>query len=289
MSRSKFTGIASVLFGLLVISACSDSTGTGDARLSVRITDAPSDYFDSAVVYIGEVAIIPDEGEPVIVSEEGGRFDLLDLQNGVTASLGELDIEPGDYLQLRLIVDSAYVGLAGDLEFNDGTTERSLRVPSGAQTGIKINLDAADGDDQNPGVTIAAGETVLVVDFDVEKNFVFQGNPDTPAGLNGVMFTPTLRAVVTDIAGSISGTVLDGGGSPVVGATVLADLTTSEALEALQTTEASAVTDSAGAYTVMFLAPGEYDVRAAFGSDTTTAAAVEVGESEDVEGVDFTI
>jgi hypothetical protein len=33
----------------------------------------------------------------------------------------------------------------------------------------------------------------LVVDFDVSRSFVLQGNPETPAGVRGVIFTPTIR------------------------------------------------------------------------------------------------
>jgi hypothetical protein len=34
---------------------------------------------------------------------------------------------------------------------------------------------------------------VVLVDFDVDQNFVIQGNPETPAGINGILFTPVLR------------------------------------------------------------------------------------------------
>ncbi|MBR9990486.1 MAG: hypothetical protein KFH98_12065 [Gemmatimonadetes bacterium] len=36
---------------------------------------------------------------------------------------------------------------------------------------------------------------------------MMQGNADSPAGIQGYLFTPTLRAVVRDIAGSIAGSV----------------------------------------------------------------------------------
>jgi hypothetical protein len=34
------------------------------------------------------------------------------------------------------------------------------------------------------------------VDFDVDDNFVLQGNPETPAGIHGVLFTPVLKEKV---------------------------------------------------------------------------------------------
>jgi len=58
-------------------------------------------------------------------------------------------------------------------------------------------------------------------------------------------------------------------------------------LEELQTAEATAVTDSTGAYVLQFLAPGTYEVSV----DSTDAdpQSVDVGEGEAVTGIDFVI
>jgi hypothetical protein len=268
---------------LLGLAGCTDSTGStgGTANLHVLLTDGPGVEFDSAVVYVGAVTLLPVEGSPIVITEEGGRFDLLDLQNGVTAELGDVDIPAGDYRELRLVVDSAHVGLTAPYEFTDGTTERSLKVPSGAQSGIKVKLGTGDGDSIIPHVTILPGETILVVDFDVSRNFKTQGNPNTPAGLKGVLFTPVLRAVVQDIAGSIAGTVTsESDDAPIAGLTVRASMEVDG-----ETVEATAVTGEDGTYVIRFLAPGTWEVSV----DDFSAAAqtVEVGESEDVTGVDF--
>jgi hypothetical protein len=59
-------------------------------------------------------------------------------------------------------------------------------VPSGAQSGIKVNLAGA--------IEAEVGElTVIVVDFAVDDSFVIQGNPGTPAGIMGILLTPTLH------------------------------------------------------------------------------------------------
>ena len=43
-------------------------------------------------------------------------------------------------------------------------------------------------------ITAEAGvTTVVLVDFDVNQNFVLQGNPDSPSGIQGMLFTPTLK------------------------------------------------------------------------------------------------
>jgi len=272
---------------LMALAACGDTTGTansGTTMLRVQLTDAPGVEFDSAVVYIGAVTLIPVEGDPILVTDEGGRFDLLQLQNGVTAELGNVEIEPGDYSELRLVVDSAYVGLAPDYEFTDGTTERSLKVPSGSTSGIKVKLRSPDADSMVSYVTITPGETILVVDFDVQRNFKIQGNPNTPAGLKGVLFTPVLRAVVRNTAGSIAGTVTSSAdGTPVAGLTVRATLQGTP--EGEDPVEATGVTGDDGTYLIPFLAPGTYDVQVdGFSADPQE---VSVGEGEAVTGIDF--
>lgn len=280
------TALGMVLALALGLAGCDDATGpTGETMLSVALTDAPGEYFASATVDIGAIEIIPDDGPPVPLTDDGGEYDLLDLQDGVTADLATLEIESGTYHQLRLIVDGASVELADGYQFTDGSTSRDLFIPSGAQTGIKIDLGTADGDGE-AGLEIEPGEMILVVDFDVHQNFVIQGDPDTPAGIQDVLFTPLLRAVVSDVAGSISGTVTsDDDGSGLEDETVRAVLQDSEAPEDLQTDEVTATTDGDGSYTIHYLAPGTYEV--SVDDFSAEAETVVVEEGEDVTGVDF--
>lgn len=291
MSMTATRNVALSLAISVFAGACSGdpSTGTGTATLRIQLTDGPGIEYDSAIVYIGAVTIRPVGGDAILITDEGGRFDLLDLQNGVTAELGELEVDPGEYHELRMIVDSAYVGLADPYEFDDGTTERDLKVPSGSSSGIKVKLRAADGDGDVDGVTIVPGETILVVDFDVYQNFKTQGNPNTPAGLKGVLFTPTLRATVRNVAGSIAGTVTAAADdSPLPGLTVRATLQGTPAGE--DPVEATAITQDDGTYVIRFLAPGTYDVTVdAFTADPPESMpqAVPVGAGEAVTGVDF--
>lgn len=275
----------------MVAVACTDSSGSnggtgpenGTATLRVQITDAPSVDFDSAIVYIGAVTVFAEDGTQTEVTDAGGVFDLLQLQNGVTAEIGETELQSGTYTELRMIVDSARVVLADGFEFEDGTITRSLKVPSGSSSGIKIKLFREDGDSLVRGVEIVEGETVLVIDFDVYRNFKVQGNPNTPAGLKGVIFTPTLRAVARDVAGSIAGTVTSSDdGSPLAGLTVMATLQGTDG----DPVEATATTADDGTYVIRFLTPGTYEVQVMdFSAD---AQQVDVGQNQDVTGVNFT-
>ncbi|MFW6088104.1 MAG: DUF4382 domain-containing protein [Gemmatimonadota bacterium] len=279
--------------------ACEDSTSPaeGTGQLSVALTDAPSAMFAEAIVDIGAIQLFGDDGPPITLTNDGGVHDLLELQDGVMADLATLDIEAGTYHQLRLIVESAQVTLAEGFEFADGSTTRELFVPSGAQTGVKVNLRYADADESTAGVQISSGETILVVlDMDVDQNFVLQGDPDGPSGLLDVLFTPLLRASLLDVAGSIAGTVTYTSDTPADEtefASIEAELdeSTSLVLEEMQTTTVTTSAAADGTYTLWFVSPGTYDVSASATIDGTSYSdgpqTVPVGEDEDVTGIDF--
>jgi hypothetical protein len=275
--------------GALTVSACDTPTSSGEtARVTVLLTDAPLKYLESAVVEIGRIEILPVGGPPIVISADGGTYDLLKLQDGVTAELGFADMDPGRYHQLRMIVSRVTLTLADDYEFNDGSSSRDIAVPSGAESGIKIKLTAADGKN-GPGVDIRPGETVLVVDFDVSQNFVMQGSADTSAGIEGFLFTPLLRAAVKDVAGSIAGSVEAPSGVDTEGMQVTATLEGAEE----GTVSATATVKDDGTFKLFFLPPGTYAVTVAAGDvpENHTANTVQkaVGEAEDVTGVELVI
>lgn len=298
LTRKIFT-VAAVPLLTIAAGACDDSATSpdGTGQVTVALTDAPTSMFASATVDVGAVRLLGEGGPPITLTEDGGVHDLLELQDGIMVDLAMLDVDPGTYTQLRLVVESAEVTLAAGYQFADGTTTRELQVPSGAQSGIKVNLRAADGNEDGAGIEIAAGETILVVvDLDVSRNFVLQGDPDSPQGLQDVLFTPLLRATVNDVAGSISGTVTYTSATPADEtefATIEADLDplTSLVLEDMQTTTATTTAAADGTYTLWFLSPGSYDLSASAtigGMEYTDGPqTVAVGQSEDVEDVDF--
>lgn len=274
--------------------ACLDLTNSDASVANVRVllTDAPSDFIASATVDIGEVSLVPaDDGERVVISEDGtdGFVNLLDLQGSATTLLGDAEIEAGDYSQIRMIVEAARVVLAEGYTFRDGSSETDLTVPSGAQSGLKLHLRGEDGEP----ATIAPGETVLVLDFDVHQSFVLRGNPETPAGVHGVNFKPSIRVTAMDVAASISGTVSTAlEGVSVEGLVVSATPTDEGAVDEFQTLVGTAVTDESGAYTIYFLAPGAYEVAVAVGDGLTTnptSSAVSLGAQESADGVDFAV
>jgi hypothetical protein len=273
MSQRLRSSIAIALVaGAAVACGGSDSGTTG--QLTVRLTDAPGDYVQSATVYISGIYLIggtDTTGTRFTISDAAQQYDLMTLQNGVTTALGTATISVGDYTQMRLKVDSARVTLKAGVTIGGASTV-SLRTPSAQQTGIKVNFSGP--------LHVAPGQTILVVDFDVARNFVFQGPSGAPTG---VSFKPVLHAVVTDIAASIAGTV---------GPAAAAATKPSVYAIANGDTVSSAVADSAtGAYRLWYLDPrvSPFNVVVVATGYQTQNRSVPVRNAQDTTGVNFTL
>jgi hypothetical protein len=143
----------------------------------------------SATVTIGAVELVGGDDGPITLTDQGGEFNLMDLQNGVTEALASVEVPPGTYTQLRLVVQSASVTLVDGVTFTDGTSTQSLFVPSGARSGIKIEL--TDGDDL-PGLVVEEGEHIVLLELAVSRNFVLRGPPGAP---HSALFTPHVQVV----------------------------------------------------------------------------------------------
>lgn len=218
--------------------------GTGGPQLSqvtVRLTDAGGPAISEASAWISTVYLVGADGtsRDTIATGPSTEYDLLSLQGGVTAFLGDASIPAGDYAQLRLVVDSAMVLLDGEAD------PRMLKVPSGMQTGIKVEFGGP--------VHVLPGRTDILVDFDVARSFVVTGPPQSPVH---VLFKPVLHGVVTDQSGSISGTSSPVEANGLVFAISGADTVAMDSADA-----------TTGAYLLPFLPPGDYTV-----ADSTTVA-----------------
>ncbi|MBI3790570.1 MAG: DUF4382 domain-containing protein [Gemmatimonadetes bacterium] len=271
---SRLPRTAALVLAVGAFAACTDSpTNASTGTLNVQLTDAPVDRVQSAVVWISRVYLIGGSdttGGQVTISNTPTQFDLLNLQSGVTTSLGTATIPVGTYTQMRMIVDSARVTLKAPLTFVGGSAVKMLTVPSGQQTGVKVVFGAP--------LVITPGQTVLVADFDVARSFVMTGPIAAPTG---VLFKPVIHATVTNVAASIAGTV-----TPANSRAQLFAVSTTSA-----DTLASTLADSvSGAYKLRFLPPGSYTVSAvgtATGSTLNLTKAVTLRSSQDTVGVNF--
>ena len=156
---------------------------TGDSgMLVVKVTDSPFpiEQVVRADVHIVKIDIrskMIDGGDStsfITLMEGDTVFNLLELRNGVTSDFPQLELPVGSYDLVRVYTSEAEIELADGQVFN-------MKVPSGPQTGIKIFI--------RPMIDIVGGlSSELLLDFDLTKSFVVQGNPRTPAGIKGFHF-----------------------------------------------------------------------------------------------------
>ncbi|HKJ81000.1 MAG TPA: DUF4382 domain-containing protein [Ignavibacteriaceae bacterium] len=175
------------LVSLLILSNCNSITDSKEnsAKLAVYLTDAAASY-DSVVIVFSEISAHIDS-QWVHVTQEQRRVNLLEWSNGETLLLGSADVPAGKYTQVRVKIDSAFIGVEGNVY--------EMKVPSGAQTGLKLR----------PQFTIAEGSDYeLVLDFDADKSVVVHGPKHNP---HSYSLKPHIRMIAHAVSGSISGIV----------------------------------------------------------------------------------
>jgi hypothetical protein len=253
--------IFSIIAAALMFSACTKETNTGSGRIVVKVTDDPFNisFVESATVTITKVEIRqkgPHDGNPFIVlSEEPKTFNLLDLRNGITAELLNLEIPQGSYDLIRLYVDEA------SLKIKDQAGDFKVKIPGGSQTGIKIFI--------TPSLTVEGGLTSeLILDFDLARSFVMKGNMSHSAGINGFNFKPVIRVTNNSTAGRIEGKITDAQNVKIIDAKVWISQ---------DTVAATAFTDDLGNYAFIGVPAGTYSVSAVKENyDTLTFQGIKV-------------
>jgi hypothetical protein len=253
--------LQSTLLAFLLIMSVSffgcDSTGTDSnyGTMTVEMTDAPIDSAEAVNVTIARVEVNnqnDDEGWTVI-SEPQETYNLLELTNGATTVLGSEELEAGTYNQIRLILAEE-----GNNIIIDGE-EYALTVPSGFQTGIKINIHAEIEPDE---------EFTLLLDFDASQSVVNAGG--------SYLLKPVIHASNKAETGSLAGTV-----NPVEAQSVVYAIADSDTL-------ASTIADTTdGEFKLIGLEEGSYDIYVdpsndAYQDTTINGVSVRVDETSDL-------
>jgi hypothetical protein len=151
-----------------------------ESRVRILLTDAPADFVEANVL-IERVELLGEGDRVILLADEPQPFDLLTLQDGITAIIADEDVPNGIYHQVRVIVNEE-----ASVLFDDGTVE-TLKIPSGSQSGIKMNLPALDIDDDL---------IIVTIDFDVTASFVKRGNSG-----KGYLFKPVIKPLAITING----------------------------------------------------------------------------------------
>jgi hypothetical protein len=131
-------------------------------------------------------------------------FNLLELQNGNSLHLGDIVLPVGYYTEIRFKLDAPEKN--GKVKSNPGcyivfpandehatVWSEPLFVPSGGQSGYK---------GKGEFYITANAKIEIMADFNVEKSIVVTGNEK-------YLLKPVIRLVVTELSGTIKGTVVD--------------------------------------------------------------------------------
>ncbi|PSL45736.1 uncharacterized protein DUF4382 [Chitinophaga niastensis] len=242
---------------ILFVAACSksDNNTSGDSRLSVYLTDAPSNY-DAVLIDIQDTQVNnstdPDNGWQSLHLLRPGVYDLLKFKNGVDTVLASVDIPAGKISQIRLIL-----GANNSVVIGGGAYP--LKTPSAQQSGLKLNIQAQ---------LVAGIEYKLWIDFDTKRSIVVTGN-------NNYILKPVIRTFAQATSGSVRGIILPPSGVNWVYAI--------QNMDTIATAKPDLVT---GAFLISGLSSGSYtiavDAVAPLNSRTITGVNVTIGQVSDV-------
>ena len=258
--RISFAAVASI-----ALTSCGGSSGGGSGTLNLAITDSPVDGVEQVVVEFTGVSLKPRSGDEIdVVFDEPLAIDLKTLNSGNTAMLLDGEVVPaGAYDWIRLHVNAEFDSVLDSYVVEDGGGQVELRVPSGANSGLRLVS----------GFTVAAGgEASFVIDWNLREGLVL------PNGQPGYKLQPALRITDMQEFGTIAGMVdtalitdaactsdpNTGDGNTVYvfpDAAVLPDDMDGVAPEPITTAE-TRLNDVSGnyEYSASFLAPGAYTV-----------------------------
>jgi hypothetical protein len=242
----------------LVFSSC-NKDNEGNARLIIKLTDAPGDY-EEVNIDIQDIVVQGSntKGWVSLDHVEKGIYNLLELTNGVEAILGDNELPSGRVSQLRLILGE------NNTVVIDGQTH-SLKTPSAQQSGLKLNIQT----DLKAGVTYN-----ILLDFDAGRSIV-------RAKSDGYILKPVIRTIMEPNSGAIRGTVKPIEANPAI--FVLAD----------KDTIAGTYPDEKGDFLFKGIQAGTYNVAFApatgYAEKVINAVNVSTGEVRSLGVVDIEV
>ena len=254
------------------LAACGGGGGGGgggeSGTLKLALTDAPSCGYDSVNVTIEKVRVHQsgtasdtDGGWSEIVLSPALRVDLLALQNGALAELGQVTLPTGSYNQMRLVLADNN-GASSPANWVRLTSDQSvveLKTPSGQQSGVKAKQFNVD---------IAANQLAnFVIDFDACKSVVTTGS-------GKYILKPQLTVIpryVSGVAGFVDTSLVTG--------------STSLSLQQNGVVIKATTPDSLGKFLLQPAAPGSYTLVMTAPNRTTAVVTNVVVAAETVTSV----
>jgi hypothetical protein len=248
----------------LALTACGGgggSSGSGGGTLAMSLTDAPTCGYSNVYVTITKLSV--NQSSTASATDAGWvdvpitpqRIDLVTLQNGVLAQLGQTPLPAGKYTQMRLLLaDNASAGAGQPIPNSvvpTGGSETALTTPSAQQTGLKLNVD----------IDVAANQLAdFVVDFNVCKSIV-------AAGASGKYLLKPVLSVTPHFVSGVKGSV---DASIATGADTMVMLETPGTATQAPVVVKATAPDSTGNFLLEPVAPGTYDLVVTSGGHVTS-------------------
>ena len=268
MNKLILIPLTLLLFLAFSCETTDDEGELGSGTVMIQAFDAPFQG-DVEHIYLNILQVsvhkaVADSGSDttaswIILSDADTTIDFLELVNGQVATLIEEELDAGQYSQLRLLLgDSSAIVVDG--------VSHQLKVPSGSQSGVKLNL----------GFSVDPDEIVeIYLDFDASKSIKKHPRQDRYS------MNPTFKVFKSVLSGTIAGTIVDTAGTGledvVVNAVTASDTTTT-------------LTDTDGNYQFILLG-GTYGLSAEAVDlvADTSYMAVELSAGSNLNDYDFTM
>lgn len=224
----------------------------------VFITDGPFpfDSVGSVNIYVSKIEACTCfdttnlTGNWVTIATPNKTFDLLTLQQGATAFVGQGTIDAGQYSAIRMTINVDQ----SSIKFVGGSNATVFwPYPQSGEVALYALV-------QRP-LAVAATGGDIVIDFDVGRSFLyhFTNNYD-------FVMLPTLRAVIGAATGSIAGTVtgpdIEGNPTPIKNADISVLSGDPTRFSGTWDVVATGRTDAQGHYQVSFIGAGSWIVQA---------------------------
>ena len=233
------------------------------ATLKLFITDAPYpvELVESAYITINKITADHSDST-LLLSEELFTINIFELRNGLSETLVDLKVPVGNIQSFNLFIEAAEITLTDGRNFD-------LNVPSGASSGLKVKV--------SPSIEIVENDVLeILIDFDVSQSFVPLGSDNSPNGIRGFNFKPTVKATNLAASGTVRGFVVDSD--------------TDEALSNVQVSVfddnddlyTSTFTESSGEYVILGVEEGSYTIYIEKDGYLTDSQQVDVLSLEEV-------
>ena len=253
MKKLKSTILLPLFFILILFSACNKLNSK--ANVNVVMTDSPAS-FSALLINIDRIELHKSGASQntgwETISDQPKQVNIMSLTNGQTTLLGSNKIAAGNYDMMRLVLGTGNKIVIGGQSYD-------LTIPSGMQSGIKINTN----------LTINGGENSnLLLDFNASQSITLNGN------LNYIL-KPVINLVNPNTDGNLKGTI-----SPV---SAKAAIIASDS----QDTSATYADTTSGKFTVVGLKAGTYTVQifsnsSAYNDTTINKVQINAGSNTDM-------